>query len=399
MSGRVVYFDLASGAGGDMLIAALADAGRRIGVDVESPVAQAIGGLGCSVSFTDVHRGPLASLHCGIKTDERSHAPGDMRELIARADTSDRVKARALRVIDLLVSAEASVHGVAVDEVHLHELGSLDTAADAIGAAVAIETLGIESVAAAHVPMPNGWVGSDHGPIPVPAPATAEILRGAAVKGVATTHELVTPSAAAILVAHDCEFGTMPSMTLGGVGVGAGTAEREVPNVCRAFVGATASGREEIVQLETNIDDQTPEALGYAIETLLAAGAVDAWVTPIVMKRSRPSFALSVLTHAGAEAAVLAVLFRETTTLGVRRRRTERWVAEREEIVVTVGGECVRVKVAYFSGERVGATPEFSDCVRASEKTGSSLKDVYAQAAAAAQRALIEGARHAHGPP
>ena len=388
MSGRVVYFDLASGAGGDMLVACLVDAGRRIGVDVEGRVQAAVRSLGlaCDVSFANVERGGLASLHCNVSTDGRSFSVAELRDAIAATAAGER----ALRTVDALISAESAVHNVAVEQVHLHELGSADTAADAIGVAAAMEALEIASVTAAAVPTPAGWTGSDHGPIPVPAPATVELLRGARIKGVASSKELVTPTAAAILVAHDCAFGLMPEMTLEAVGVGAGTAELDTPNVCRAFVGAglEAAETEPIVQLDTNIDDQTPEALGHAIETLLGAGAVDAWVTPIVMKRSRPAFALSVLTHASDEPALLEVLFKETTTLGVRRRETRRWVAEREELIVKAAGECVRVKVAYFRGRLVGATPEFGDCVRASEKSGVAVKDVYAHASAAAQRAL-----------
>ena len=393
MTARLVYFDLASGAGGDMLIAALVDAGRRIGSDAATPVAGAIDslGLGCTVDFDGVDRGGLASLHCRVSTDDRSYTPARLRDAIATAAATKEARHRATAAIDVLIGAEAAVHGVGVDEVHLHELGSADTAADTLGAAVAFEAHRVDTVTAAPVPVPRGWIESGHGRLPVPAPATLEILRGAEIVGVASSSELVTPTAAAILVAHDCVFGHLPAMTLAAVGVGAGTADLAVPNICRAFIGDRAAvdgATQHVVQLDTNIDDQTPEALGYAIDRLLEAGAVDAWITPIVMKKSRPAFALSVLVHAHDEKAVLEVLFRETTTLGVRRRATERWVAERDEIVVTAAGECVRVKVAYFEGERVGATPEFEDCVRASRATGVSLKDVYADAAAAAQRAL-----------
>lgn len=391
MTSRIVYFDLASGAGGDMLIAATVHAARRSGDDIESAVADAIDGLGlrCSVAFADVERGGIASLHASVVTDGTSYTAGQMRDALAGTKASDGAKSRALRVLDLLLDAEAAVHGVGVDEVHLHELGSADTPADAIGAAAALDALGVEAVAAAAVPVTSGWVSAAHGQLPVPAPATLEVLRGAVLRGENATGELVTPTAAAILVSHDCAFGSMPPMTLEAVGTGAGTKERDVPNICRAFIGTPVDiAREPVVQLDANIDDQTPEGVAHAVERLLAAGALDAWVTPIVMKKSRPAFQLSVLTRPEDESLLVDVVFRETTTLGLRRRETSRWVADREEIVVRVAGQCIRVKVARLRGEAVGASPEFEDCVRAAEASGLPFKDVYAQASDAASTAL-----------
>jgi uncharacterized protein (TIGR00299 family) protein len=395
VSSRVVYFDLASGSGGDMLIAALVHAGRSEGVDVSGVVAEAVSGLGlgCDIAFANVDEGGLAALHAGVTTDGSRVAPSQMTDAIARTAASGRAKAAAAAVISLLVGAEARVHGAEPADVHLHELGSADTVADAIGAAVALEALQIDFVTAAAVPMPRGWIVANHGPLPLPAPATLEVLRGKQIVGVDASGELVTPTAAAILVAHDCAFGALPRMTLDSVGMGVGSRRREVPNICRALVGLRVPGvegiaTENVVALETNIDDQTPEGLGYAIERLIGAGALDAWVTPIVMKKSRSAFQLSVLTHSADEARILDVLFRETTTLGVRRRETQRWVLERDEIVVDVAGRCVRVKVALLRGDVVGATPEFDDCVRASKESGAAVKDVYTAAAEAARVAL-----------
>jgi uncharacterized protein (TIGR00299 family) protein len=395
MSSRVAYFDLASGAGGDMLIAALVHAGRSDGADIEGEVAAAIRGLGlgCDITFAHVTDGGLAALHAGVRTGGSTFAPSQMTDAIAGTVASDRAKSKAVAVIDLLVGAEARVHGVEPADVHLHELGSADTVADAIGAAVALEALQVDFVSAAAVPMPRGWIVGDHGPLPLPAPATLEVLRGKQIVGVVASGELVTPTAAAILVAHDCVFGGLPHMTLDAVGMGAGSRQREVPNICRALIGTRTPAvegiaSEDVVALETNIDDQTPESLGYAIERLIGAGALDAWVTPIVMKKSRPAFQLSVLAHTADEARVLDVFFRETTTLGVRRRETQRWVLDREEVVVEVAGRCVRVKIGLLRGVVVGANPEFDDCVRASKESGTALKDVYAAAVEAARAAL-----------
>jgi uncharacterized protein (TIGR00299 family) protein len=386
---RIVYFDLASGAGGDMLTASLAHAGEaHVASVVERAVADL--GLGCKLAFHTVQRGGIAALHAEVTTGGESFSAETLRAAIRDTTAGDRAKQRALATIDLLVAAEARVHGVDEGDVHLHELGSADTAADAIGAAVAIEALGIESVAAAPVPIPRGWTSSHHGPLPIPAPATLEILRGARLEGVDATAELVTPTAAAVLVAHECDFRELPPMMLEAVGTGAGTAERSMPNVCRAFVGTAVATpvRERVVQLETNIDDQTPETLAHAAERLLEAGALDAWVTPIVMKKSRPAFQLSVLARAETEAELVDVLFRETTTLGVRRRETERWVADRAHITVEIDGHHIAVKVARVGGAVVSVSPEFGDCVRIASASGVPMKDVYARAAAEARRVL-----------
>jgi hypothetical protein len=316
-----------------------------------------------------------------------------------------RSKARAVAGLDALVRAEAKVHGVPEDQVHLHELGSADTAADLLGVCVGFETLGVTRLAAAPVPVPHGWTRGDHGDLPLPAPATLELLRNAALRGVESEQELVTPTAAAILVAHGCTYGPMPNITLDEIGIGGGARDTERPNICRLLVGEPSETVEALegpargprgvaiertVLLETNIDDQPPEGIGHALEKLVAAGALDAWVTPIVMKKSRPAFQLSVLTDAGDEAKALEVLFRETTTLGVRRREVARWTLGRHDLHVPVRGTNVRVKVARLRGEVVNISPEFDDCVQVAERAGVPFKDVYAEAAEKARR-LLEG--------
>jgi uncharacterized protein (TIGR00299 family) protein len=260
-----------------------------------------------------------------------------------------------------------------------------------VGAAAGLDALRVRNVAAAPVPLGAGWTSGAHGPLPLPAPATAELLRGAAVRGVAESAELVTPTGAAILVAHDCTFGVMPQLTLEAVGVGAGSRELDRPNVCRLFVGAeSAPGlkMEVDVLLETNIDDLTPEAVGRTVEALFSAGAKDAWVTPIVMKKSRPAFMLSCLVAPGLEERALDLIFRETTTLGVRRREATKWTLPRETVEVSVGGARVRVKVGRLHGDAVTISPEYDDVVAASDAGGVSFRVIYTEAAERARRLL-----------
>jgi uncharacterized protein (TIGR00299 family) protein len=394
---RVAYFDLANGISGDMTIAALAHAGRRLGEPIDDVVSNAVDalGLGCTVSFIDDERGGLACLRAEVKTDATRHPATRLREAIEAADVRPAARRQALAAIDLLIEAEARVHGVDPNDVHLHELGSADTAADLLGAAVALDALGITAVAAAPAPVPSGWITSGHGPLPLPAPVTLELLGGARLRGVEQTEELVTPSGAAVLAAAASTFGPAPEMNLEAVGVGGGSRVTPRPNVCRVLVGVRVEALEgprveSCVLLETNIDDQTPEGIAHAVEELLAHGAVDAWITPIVMKKSRPAFLLSALVRLDDEGRLTEQIFRSTTTLGVRRREVSRAVLDREELRVIVDGHEVRVKVGRLRGAPVNVAPEFADCVAAAGVTGLATKDIYARAVALAHAALSE---------
>lgn len=391
MSGRIAYADLASGASGDMLLAALADAG------VGDAVTAAVDGLplDCSVSFDTGRRGAVRCTLATVATDGARHTTQALRDAIGKTDVDDRARAAALRGLDALVRAEAAVHGVDPSEVVLHELGSSDTAADLLGAAAGLVALGVRELHAAPVPVPHGWTGSEHGPLPLPAPATLELLRGVPLRGVDSALELVTPTACAILVGHRATFGPLPPMVLDQVGVGGGSRDTERPNVCRLLVGsphAPSPGLrlETNVLLECNIDDQSSEVLAHAMDALLGAGALDVWFTPIVMKKSRPAVQLAVLVDATDERRVLDVLFRETTTLGTRRREVSKWALPREEIHVPVRGANVRVKVGRLHGEVVNIAPEYEDCSAVAERAGVPLKEVYAEAAEHARRVLQE---------
>lgn len=385
---RLAYFDLANGVSGDMTLACLAHAGRRLAAPVEEAIVDAVASLPleAAVSFVDEERGGIACLRAEVKTGDARHMADELRSALEAARVSDRARSLALRALGLLVEAEAVVHNVDPEDVHLHELSSIDTAADLIGAAVGLEVLGVDRVASAPVPVPGGWVSSEHGALPLPAPATLEILRGVRLKGVDEDQELVTPSGAAILVAAGARFGPLPEMTLLATGIGAGSRIGARPNICRVLIGDSAAGTptEVCVLLEANIDDQTPEAIAHAIESLIAQGALDAWVTPIVMKKSRPAFQVCVLTAAGDEARLTDSFFRLTTTLGIRRREATRSVLEREEIVVEIEGHTVRVKIGRLRGDVVNVAPEFADCAAVSDATGLLLKDVFARATAAA---------------
>ncbi len=390
---RLAYFDLANGISGDMALASLVHAGRKIGINVEAAVTEAVVSLplDCTVRFVDDERGGLSCVRAEVKTDGAKHQPAALRAAIERADVAENARAKALAALAALVGAESRVHGTAVEDVHLHELASADTAVDLLGAAVGLHALGVNLVAAAAVPVGSGWIRGEHGEIPLPAPVVLELLNGAALKGVDGELELVTPSGAAILVGHGATFCPLPDLILEGVGVGAGSRITDRPNICRVLVGEPASDvgtLETCVLLETNIDDQTPEMVAHALETLMEHGALDCWITPIVMKKSRPAFLLSVLVKPADETLLTELVFRHTTTLGVRRRTTSRHRLERDHIEVTVRGRTVRVKVGRLGGEVVNLSPEFADCAAAADALGIPLKVLVDEALSAARASV-----------
>ena len=387
---RLAYFDLASGASGDMLMAALVDAGRRLGIDAASVVSDAVAslGLGASVTFVDDQRRGLACLRAEVKADDTTLTADRLRSSIDQADVDAAVRRRAIDALDALVEAEATVHGCSPDDVHLHELGTADTPADLVGAAAAMHVLEISEVVAAPVPVPHGWIDAAHGSLPLPAPVTLELLSGAVIAGVDSAAELVTPTGAAILVAHDATFGPLPEMQLHAVGVGGGTRDTERPNISRVMIGSRAPAAgprlETCVVLETNIDDQTPQSLGHAVDAIVEAGALDSWVTSIQMKKTRPAFQLTVLVAPADEARITDLIFRVTTTLGIRRRETTRWALEREHIVVRIDGHDVRVKVARIGDDIVNVSPEFRDCVAVAQRLKTTIETIAARARAIA---------------
>jgi uncharacterized protein (TIGR00299 family) protein len=387
---RTAYFDLANGISGDMAISALVHAGRSLGVDAATSVIEAIGSLdlGCVVSFVEDERSGIACLRTEIKTDETRHLPAALRDAIERSDVAEPVRANALRALDAIVTAEGIVHGVDPENVHLHELGSADTAADLIGVAAALHALDVDERSAASAPVPHGWIETEHGALPLPAPVTLELLRGCLVHGVDVEKELVTPTGAAILRTYATRQGELRPMRLLATGIGGGTRRTERPNICRVLIGETSAVTEGCVLLETNIDDQTPEAIGHVLEVAIEHGALDAWVTHITMKRSRPAFALSVLVRPPDEPRITELLFRETTTLGVRRRETSRSVLEREIVTVDVDGSKIGVKIGKLGDDVVNVAPEFADCVAASKATGVPFKVLYARAQERARETL-----------
>lgn len=389
----IAYFDCFAGVAGDMALGALLDAGVPFEV-VDAPLSKLpIEGYRLEASRVDRHG--IAATQVKVRGQQggifRNYF--SMRSVIEGAEVSARARSTALAIYERLAEAEAAVHGTDVGHVPFHELGSADTLVDVLGTAIGLDHLGIDTVYVSAVATGMGMMRTEHGMLPIPGPAVVELLKGAPVYSQGIPYELTTPTGAAIVAATAKRFGDIPAMRIERVGYGAGTRELEVPNILRLLVGSPATeqdayGPAPAVLLETNIDDMNPELYEYVLERLFAAGAQDAWVTPIVMKRGRPAATLTVLCDPDDEQTLRSVLFRETTTLGIRRRATEKWTVPRESITVEVAGATVRVKIARSPDGVLGAAPEYVDCAQVARDTGIPLKDVYAMAAEAA-RALL----------
>ncbi len=386
-----------------MILAALVHAG--LDVDVMHDVVRRLGLPEVALVTSPVRRGGLAAMHVRVEVGPASrkahrHLP-EILDIIERAGLAAPVAANARRIFERLASAEAAIHGIPPAKVHFHEVGAADAIVDIVGACAGLHALRIDRVVCSPIPIGSGTVTCEHGVLPVPAPATAELLRGVPIAACDVEGELTTPTGAAILTTLAAEYGPPPAMRLEAIGYGAGTREfRARANVLRVMVGTAGegseAGEERVVILETQLDDSNPQAVAFACERLLEAGALDVYTTPIGMKKSRPGVLLTALCRAESAAACEDVLFAETTTLGVRRSEATRQVLERTlEQIETPAGP-IRVKVGRRGGRAVRAWPEYEDCAAAARRTGTPLRVVQEQALSAWQE--LNG-RRGDGPP
>ena len=381
MTATALYFDCFSGASGDMIVGALIDAGCPL--EAIRDHLDRLGLSGWETRIEDVTRGGIRATRFVVEVSDTStpRTHRDITELLERADMEPRVRERALRIFAALATAEAKVHGVSIEEVHFHEVGALDAIVDVVAASAALEHFAPFEVSCSQLPLGTGFVDTDHGRLPVPAPAVVELLRNVPVT-LAGEGELVTPTGAAILSTVVDRWGSMPSLTVHGVGYGSGTRELETPNLLRVLVGTHAANDSatEAIVIECNLDDMSPELLPHVIESSLVAGAQDAWITPILMKKGRPAYTLSVLVDPSALDRVTDTIYRETTTFGLRRYSVTKDALVREWIEVSVGSATVRVKIARRGGDVVTVSPEFEDASAAARASGLPLKEVYARA-------------------
>ncbi len=388
----VAYFDVYMGISGDMVLGSLVDVGLQVEVLQEGLDALGIAGLGIEARRVSKHGLSGTKVDIVAPHEHVHRGLAEIVSIIGRSDLPSPVQEAAAAVFERLAAAEARVHGTTIDEVHFHEVGAADAIGDIVGAVYGLHALGVQEVHCSPIPLSRGTVHCAHGEIPVPPPAVLELLAGLPVHGVDTEGETVTPTGAALMVGLADRWGAAPAMTLRKVGYGAGDREYLLPNMLRLLlgdrsfddVGADASDViDQLTLLETNIDDMSPEWLGPLLAELLGAGAVDAWFTPIVMKKGRPAIVVSALTHPAEAATLRGLLFSRTTTLGIRESPVRRRRLERQHVEVETPFGPIRLKVGRISGGQSKAAPEFDDCHAAAKAHGVSLQSVYAAALAA----------------
>lgn len=387
---RIAYFDSFCGVSGDMILGALVDAGLPL--EDLARALQALGLGGYSLRARRVTRGVIAGTKVDVVLETKEapfRHPGDLVGLVERSGLPAPVKAASIRVVERIRDAEAAVHGVSPEEVHLHEIGLVDTAVDVVGSVLGLHLLGVEDVRSSPVTVGRGALECRHGRLPVPAPAAAEILKGVPTREIPVEGEIATPTGAALLAVLSSSFGPRPLMTYDRVGYGAGDRDvAQMPNLLRLFLGDVEAGVEgdRVVLLETNVDDLSPQILAVLLGKVLGAGALDVWTTAVGMKKGRSGQVVSVLAPVDREGPVRDVLFRETTTLGVRRLEVDRATLPREAARVTTPFGAVRVKVATLPGGGRKAAPEFDDCLALAEQAGVPVREVVQAAQEAASR-------------
>ena len=413
MPERILYYDCSAGISGDMHLGAMVDLGvpadyleqelNKLGLtgwklQFARDARKGIGGTRADVILADgshlaapsaqphSHPHPHHPGHDAHAHEHRAHR--DIVAMIEKSGITPTAKRRALAIFACIAQAEAKIHGMSVDDVAFHEVGAVDSIIDIVGAAIALDWLKPDRIYISMVELGDGFVKCAHGRLPVPAPATAEILRGAPVHAGAVPFEATTPTGAAILIASADGFTNTMDFAIERVGYGIGHKDGPIPNLLRVFLATratepsaspnapTTNNHGTAIILECNLDDITGETTGYVLERLLASGASDAWITPITMKKSRPGITLSALCSPEREATITEIFLRETTTLGLRRREVGKIMLERtvDEIATTLGP--VRVKTGWLDGRALKSKPEHDDLRRIATERGLPLREV-----------------------
>ena len=390
---KIAYFDCFSGISGDMTLGALVDAGCNL-AEMEDHLRR-LPVPGWEISSEKVVRRGFKATQVKVESSDpqRHRSLSEILQLIERAGLPPAIAGSASLIFQRLGEAEALVHGVPIEKVHFHEVGAVDAIVDIVGAAAGFAQLGIEEFVCSPLNVGGGRVDTQHGNLPEPAPATAELLRDAPTYSNGIQRELVTPTGAAIVATVASQFGPQPEMTVAAIGLGAGSAElAEQPNVLRLFIGESAARRdgtsvdEDIIVLEANLDDMSPQVYGYFAERALEVGALDVFSIPVQMKKNRPGQLVTVLCKPADREKLSDLLFRETTTLGVRQSHVQRRTLQRESITVDTKLGSIRMKVARLNGQILNVAPEYEDCQKVAAERGVPLKMVLAEATFAFQK-------------
>jgi pyridinium-3,5-bisthiocarboxylic acid mononucleotide nickel chelatase len=386
---KIAYFDCFSGASGDMILGALMDAGLPL-----EHLQRELAKLGLShfeLGKAAVVKNGISGSQAlvNIEHDHHHHHHhrhlGDITGIIEKSTLSAAIKRDSIRIFERLAEAEAKVHNTTVDKIHFHEVGAMDAIIDVVGGVIGIHLLGIETIICSPLHVGSGTVECAHGTLPVPAPATAELVRGKPVYATGVQGELLTPTGAAILTTMASDFGPLPSMTVEQIGHGAGTADRSIANMLRVFIGsAPQPGKtfevEQTVTIETTIDDMNPQVYDYLIEKVLEMGALDIFCTSVQMKKNRRGTLVTILCRPEMVTAFSEFLFRETTTIGLRWHLDNRFTLQREFTTVKTRFGAITCKVAKNGNELINITPEYEDCKRVAKQHNVPLKIVLGEA-------------------
>jgi len=398
---RTLYLDCFSGISGDMMVGALCDLGVEP-AKLEAELRKLSLG-GANFTCQRQSRQGISGIKFSVRDDGHGHGRSyeEVRKLIGGSEFSDVVRQKALAIFERIARAEAKIHGVPLETAGFHEVGAIDSIADIVGTCIGLEELGRPRVIVSPLREGRGWIDCAHGRFPLPAPATLEILRGVEVELVDESWESITPTGAAIAREFAASFGPMPRMEIERIGYGIGTRDLpERPNVLRAILGRAAQEFETdtVIEIETNLDDLSPELAGAALEKLLALGALDVTLAPVQMKKSRPGVLLTVLCESARESQIVQALLIETSAFGVRRSEKRRYKLERRfDKVQTEFGE-ITIKLGLLDGAVVQVAPEFESCRAASEESGQPLRVIYQAALATAPQKRDPELRNIHAP-
>lgn len=396
---NILYIDCFSGISGDMFVGAALDLGKKeLDTGILLKELSKIDMDGYEISVSKEKRGPVFGTRFDVRASKK-HPPrnfSDIRALINKSSLKKEVKDLSLKIFTEIAKAESVIHSEPQDTVHFHEVGAVDSIMDIVSASIAIYLLNIEVVYGSRIPLGRGKVKTMHGLIPVPAPATLEILKDIPIYGGGFDFEVTTPTGAAIMKALVDKYGEIPDIMVESTGLGAGSrksaSSTAMPNVLRLILGKSPDSLGSIssaeikhmgdihaktLLLSTNIDDSTPEITGYVLERLLKSEALDAWIEPIYMKKNRPSFKLCALCSREKMDSIVEIIFTETTTLGIRVQEITRLTLQRKVKKIKLPYGEVDIKIGLFNGKEVTFSPEYSSCVKLAKKAGKTLKEIY----------------------
>lgn len=386
---KIAYFDCFSGISGDMTVGALLDAGLKI--ETLETELKKIGLTGYQLEADKVAKKGISATQFKVKIKEEGveRRFKDILTILKKSKLDEEIKKEVIRIFFNIAQVESKIHQKDMDEIHFHEIGGLDSIIDITSTVIGIKILGIEEIYSSALPLGKGFVECAHGIIPVPAPATLELLKNIPTYGGGIESEMITPTGAAIISSLAKSFGERPLMEIERIGYGAGEKEFNIPNLLRISIGEKRLKGEQLkdsyvsdeaVLIETNIDDMNPEFYDYIMDQLFSQGALDVFLTPIQMKKNRPAHMLSILVYEQDLKEILEVLFSESTTLGVRMREIKRMKLTQQDFIADTKHGKIRVKVGIFKGKIKNIAPEYIDCKKIAKQQQIPLKEVYDEA-------------------